>query len=354
MGVVFRVGLVSKFMRRNVFFSCSLLLNSDTCVTSVVQSLLNLTAWLRLQKTTQTNINNRPAAKYKYPTTIDSNCVVGSKMGTPTVAHCINGSGGVTAVALLDTQLFVTRNGVAQVSIYDKSSLELQRQLSISGLSTSPWGLATCSTNNNLYVSDYVNSCIHRVDVSVSSSNIVAKWNVANKPRGLSVNGARNVLVAYYELKMVQEYTPDGSLVRQIADGNSLWQAVELHSGKLVISRFGPVHGIATMTMNGQVSQSFGNQPGSGNGQMNNPRCFIVDKGGYILVADYSNNRILVVNSYLTDARTLPLSVDTALQTPFATCLDQSRRRLYVGEWGGQKRLLVFDHVFNVGSMFDK
>lgn len=275
-------------------------------------------------------------------------------MGTPTVAHCIKGSGGVSAVALLDTQLFVARNTVAQVSVYDKSSLELKRQLSISGLSSQLYGLATCSINNSLYVSDFSYSCIHRVDVSVSSSKVVVKWSVANGPRGLSVNNARNVLVACFESKMVQEYIPDGSLVRQIADSNGLYQAVELHNGKLLASRSGPDHGIVTITVDGQVSQNFGKRSGSGNGRMMGPRCFTVDHRGYIFVTEYGSSRITVVNPSLTDARTLPLSLDSALQKPFPICLDQSCHRLYVGEFNGQCRLLVFDNVLNVGCMFDK
>jgi len=39
------------------------------------------------------------------------------------------------------------------------------------------------------------------------------------------------------------------------------------------------------------------------------------------------------------------LSVDGGIQRPFGLCLDESRGRLYVGEVGGQHRVLVFDSV---------
>ena len=139
---------------------------------------------------------------------LNNNCnlevyfLVGSKMGTPTVVHRITGS-GVGAVALLDSQLFVTCHNFPQVSVYDKTTLELKRQLSIPGLGAALRGLATCTVNNSLYVSDRHNICVHKVDVT--SSNVVAKWNVANKPRGLSVNKACNVLVACRESMKVQE-----------------------------------------------------------------------------------------------------------------------------------------------------
>ena len=72
----------------------------------------------------------------------------------------------------------------------------------------------------------------------------------------------------------VQEYTPSGSLFRNrpIYIGfDDKWQAVELNSGMLAVSRYGPVHGIAMMSMDCRVIQSYGNKSGSGVGQMNNP-----------------------------------------------------------------------------------
>jgi DNA-binding beta-propeller fold protein YncE len=269
--------------------------------------------------------------------------LVGPKTGIPTVVHSVSTNDKVCALALLDSQLFVTRYRIARISVYDKTTLKLKGQLSFHGLGTVLWGLATCTVNNSLYVSDLNYNCVHRVDVT--GSIVIAKWNVARGPRGLSVNRACNVLVASWDSKIFQEYTPSGSLLREISDRNQLWQAVELDDRELVISRCGPEHGIATITVDGQVMQIFGKQPGSRNGQMNSPRCVVVDKRGYFLVAEYINSRVTVVNPSLTDARTLPLTVDSPLQYACALCLDESRGRLYVGEHGGQNRLLVFDNV---------
>ena len=83
---------------------------------------------------------------------------------------------------------------------------------------------------------------------------------------------------------------------------------------------------------------------------MNDPRGLAVDSEGYIFVADRDNDRILVLNSTLSDVRTLSLSEQ--INGPWGLWLDESRGRLYVGEFFGQKRLLVFDNVFNLSAAF--
>jgi len=282
------------------------------------------------------------------------NSVVDAKLlepGTPTLTYSLSGSTGVFATALLDD---VSRDYEGHVSVYSTTTFRLQRQLTFHELGSLVYGLATCASNNVLYVSDHGNHCVHRVDLSTTNVNNVIKWNVASGPRGLSVNRARNVLVACYKAKKVKEYTPSGSLVREISDRNSLWHAVELSSGMLAVSRWGPIHGIATVSMDGHVIHSYGNKSrGSAVGQMNYPRSIALDKDGYILVADEDNHRILIVNPMMTDSRQLPLPVNTSLRSPVALSLDQSRGRLVVGKWVGQKRVLVFDNVTNVGALFN-
>jgi hypothetical protein len=99
------------------------------------------------------------------------------------------------------------------------------------------------------------------------------------------------------------------------------------------------------INVDGQVVKNYGNQPGSAAGQLNFPFCIAATKEGCILVADHNNDRIVVLNSLLKVCRELPLPVDGGVQRPLSVCLDESRGRLYVGENGGQFRVLVFDDV---------
>ena len=283
---------------------------------------------------------------------VDCN-VADTKSVTPNIVHVLSGSSAVSAVTHLDDRLFITRDHVAQVSVYNTTSFQLQSQLTFPGLGSVMYGLATCKTHSYLYISDHNNHRMHRIDVSIEGVNSLITWNLANHPCALSVNTARNVLVAYNNEKKVQEYTPTGTLVREISDSNYLFQAVELSSDIFVVSRHGSTHGVLKVSMSTVYWQhSYGNQSGAGAGRMNQPHGLTVDTHGYVYVCDFSNHRILVMNPSLTDTRQLPLPVDTALQRPYSLVLDQSRDRLYVGEYGGQNRLLVFDNVTNAGALF--
>jgi hypothetical protein len=100
----------------------------------------------------------------------------------------------------------------------------------------------------------------------------------------------------------------------------------------------------------GTVLSTYGTAAaGSGPGQLNWPKGLTIDRNGYIAVADYYNNRILVFNQTLSEARNFSLPINTGvINHPISLWLDESRGRLYVAELGGQMRLLVFENVYNL------
>ena len=274
------------------------------------------------------------------------------KRTKPTVRFSIPGQNGVVAISALGNELFVSRERLAEVSVYDKDSCQLQRKISSPGFGKYLLGLATCNNNACLYVSDCYNSVIHKIDDPRSSGTSITKWPVAQKPRGLSVNRAHNVLVACFESNKIQEYTHNGSLIREIPESGGPYQAVELNNGNLLVSRCGSIHGVCVITSDGKIVYSFGDEQGSRTGHMDDPRSLAVSKEGFVLVADFQNHRILVLNPSLTEAHPLPLNVDGGLHCSCGLCYDQPSGRLYIGESGGQKRLLVLDNVHGLGGLF--
>jgi len=111
-----------------------------------------------------------------------------------------------------------------------------------------------------------------------------------------AVTGSGNVLVVSVS-STICEYTPSGSLVRQITDSNNIWHAVEVTSGVWAYSRNGPVHGIAVVSANGTMLRSFdGSETGSGTTPMNDPRGLAIDSKVYVYVTDHGNDRILLVD----------------------------------------------------------
>ena len=258
-----------------------------------------------------------------------------------TLVTSLSGTAHVLAIAHLDNQMFVSRYQVTPVSVYDTMSFQLLRQITFSGLGYRKFGLATSAINNYLYISDRLNQCIHRVDLSVTNTVSKVTWSVPDSPWGLSMTNTGNFLVVIgSSYNIIREYTPGGSLVREVTSSFSMWYVAQVNNYQMM---FGTTNGLTKVATNGTVIKSFGSAPGSGLTQMNDARCFVVDSNGFIIAADRNNNRILVIDPTVTTAHALILPVNIALQQPYPIDLDQSRGRLYIGEDGGQSRVLIFD-----------
>jgi len=263
------------------------------------------------------------------------------------VTHVIPGEAGVTLVTSLGDDVFVVRwDRSQQVEVYDAVTFTLQRRLSVPGLLYS-LGLAACASNNCLYASDFGNDRIHRVELTLS--NAVTKWSVGQRPTGLTVNSAKNVVVVIIAERKLQEFTTHGTLLHTIQlqpDIKYPRQVTELTSGQFVISCgvYETLHRVCLLDVQGAVVGSYGGTRSSDLTKMNQPAGLAVDKHGNILVADQNNNRLLVLNRSLTSAHEMSVSVDGGLKRPCSLWYDKSRGRLYVGEWGGG-RVIIIDHL---------
>jgi len=247
----------------------------------------------------------------------------------------------------LGDDVFVLRLRGSQVEVYDARTFALQRHIKIPGLDSPSYGLAASIRYNCLYASDCDNSRIHRVDLSDSSA--VKQWSVARGPVGLSVNKEHNVVVACGGADKLQEYTTHGTLVREISlqqvGVSSPWHAVQLSTGDYVVSQNTWPGAVHVVGVDGQVVHSYGQSQTSNVGPMRGPRSLAVTKNDNILVADHGNDRIVSLDSSLSSAYELVLPVDNGIQSPFGLFLDELRKRLYVGEFGGECRVLVFDNM---------
>jgi len=250
----------------------------------------------------------------------------------------------VTAVTTLGDEVLVGRYNSQQVEVYDVETFTLQRHIAVPGLLW-PYALAACSVNMYcIYASNWYSDIVHRVELS--GSNAVKKWSVAGSPACLSVNKAHNLVVTCCNENKLQEYTTYGSLVKEIclqAGVTSPWHAVQLSTGDYVVSQCTSPGVISVVGVDGQVIHSYGQSQTSDVGQMKHPTSLAVTKNDNILVADEDNNRILSIIRSTGFVKELALSVDGGIQKPGGLCLDESRGRLYVGEWGGQHRVLVFE-----------
>ena len=245
----------------------------------------------------------------------------------------------ITAVTSLDDEVFAVRwDSSQQVEVYDAVTFTLQCHISIPVFSRYLYRITACARNKCLYLSDLDNN-VHRVELS--GSNGVKKWSVASGAAGLSVNKEHNLVVACCGANKLQEYTTNGTLVREIylqAGVTSPWHAIQLSTGDYVVCECTSPGVVRVVGVDGQVVRSYV-------GQMKCPSGLAVTKNDDILVADENNNRILSINRSTGCVQEMALSVDGGIQHPRGLWLDESRGRLYVSEVSGQHRVLVYDGI---------
>jgi DNA-binding beta-propeller fold protein YncE len=259
-----------------------------------------------------------------------------------TLLTSLSGTASVLAIALLDEQLFVTRLNSAKVSVYNCESLNWLKDLTFSGLGTWLFGLATSPIDNYLFISDWNNNCIHRVNLSAPTVSILTWTVAAGYLRAMSITSNGNLLVVF-NYHNIGEYTPDGTFVRQITDVYTLWHAVQVNNDVWAYVVLDEMNGVRTAFTNGTMIKRYGFTAGAAITQMDSPRNLALDAHGYIFVSDLNNNRILIVDPSLTEARQLTLPVSTDLKKPLAILLNPSGNRLYISEDTSNYRILVFD-----------
>ena len=239
--------------------------------------------------------------------------------------------GSVTGIATLGNEMFVVRwvNPSIQVYKTDTSGVSIQRNISVGAGSHTFRGLAACKFNQCLYVSEQNAQTIHKV--SPVTNNTVKRWSVNSQPFGVTVNSAHNLLVACHNTHKVQEFTTDGTVVREInlqPDIANPTHVVQLRSGEFGITQHGSVHRYCVVGGDGKIVK------GTASGQMSSPFGFAIGKGGTkVLVADYANNRIVLLNSQSLSVEQLPAAFRVGFSGPYCIHLDTSAGVMYVGNY---------------------
>jgi DNA-binding beta-propeller fold protein YncE len=250
----------------------------------------------------------------------------------------------VVGLTSVDSRLFVLRqSSKQQIKVYDRTTFKLQQTLNVVGLGDDAWnGLTSCVINNCLYVSDYINDTVYKIELTGHIE--VSKWRVdGSGPTGLSINAACNLLVTCRGDKKLLEYTPSGSLVREIRlqSTSQPWHAIQLTSDQFVVCTLNDSD-VVEVNSQGRVVTSYKNQlQSTTRHQFNYPRHLAVDKSNEcIFVADFDNDRIVMLSRSLKCAREFNVSVDGRRLQPLRLYLNQSNSRLYVGS---DCRIFVFD-----------
>lgn len=251
----------------------------------------------------------------------------------PKVLHTFPKAEDVRGVTLLNNELYVLRQRhINQVDIYSATDFNPLRPLSVPGLeSTCFTDLASCAKQKCLYMSDFCNSCIHRVGLDHS----VRRWLVQKGPWGLKVTRNGSLLVTCSDEagkngKLIELVGDSGKPLREVtlqADIVSPWHATLLDNGRYLVCH-GYMHTKSRLTQD----TGEGKVIGSNTGELKEPRHLAVDDDGFVLVADSWNDRIAVFDpslNYVCDV------MGHMPSRPERLCFDEVTRRLYVGQSGG-------------------
>ena len=207
------------------------------------------------------------------------------------------------------------------------------------------------ATNEMLYVSDIWGRifCIR-----LRGKQFIDWPVIACCPISLSVNNKGNVIASISARNELAEYTPDGVLQRTIAlqgDVINPGRAIQIETTSwgnygdqfLVCHTDGEnLHRICLINYQGQFLRSYGGSPGSGDANLNFPYRFVVDRNGFILVADHLNSRMVLLDKQLNYVKELIPQSDDFNGYCFTACLDEDKGRLYSADYSNN-RIAVYD-----------
>jgi len=255
-------------------------------------------------------------------------CTVGQAVHTLPEGELV---AGVTSLA---GEVYVFRlKARDQVEVYDVITYRLQRCLTVPDI-RSCTDMASCEHYRCVYIASYIAECIHRLDVQ----GAVTRWAVNDKPTGLSVNAAHNVLVTCNEVRKIKEFSSHGDLLRELTLPDDVIHprhAIQTRDGQYIVChghRDDAVHRVCKISADGHdIVHSHGGQPGSDTGQYNGPFHLAVDNNDFVFVVDLINRRVTLLSPTLDYIRQVVLR-DQLKWRPCRLYLDTQRRRLYVAD----------------------
>ena len=255
-------------------------------------------------------------------------CTVGQ------LVHTLPEGPPVWGVTSLADELYLLRSKGErdQVEVYDVVTYCLQRCLTVPNARTFT-DLTSCEYYCCVYIGDDA-EYVHRLDVQ----GTVTRWAVNDRPRGLSVNVAHNVLVTCLREGKIKEFGSRGYLLRELTlpgDVVNPWHAIQTRGGKILVCHGhpdDPVHRVCTMGDDGRhIVHSHGGYRGSNTGQYHVPVRLAVDDNEFVFVADVNNRRVTLLSPTLKYLH-LAVSRDQLKWRPRRLHYNTRQRHLYVAD----------------------
>jgi hypothetical protein len=255
----------------------------------------------------------------------------------------------ICGLAILDNELFVVHEKSSEVEVYDSIKFSFSHQWTLKEL-IDPLDMVSCHINKCLYISDRkssgVSTEIFRVD---PNGKLIKKWSTKIDCGRLSVTFDLNVILVALNQNKLNEYSKDGQLIHEIHLGEGFRRprhAIKLTNGHFVVSQGyddDDLHRVCLVDADGKLLKSFGGKRGSTINQTHTPSYLSVDGSGSVLVADYWNSRVLLLDSNLEFKKEI-LTYRHGLRYPNRILLDESNSRFFVSDYEkDNSRILILD-----------
>ena len=252
-------------------------------------------------------------------------CTVGQ------IVHTLPEGEQVLAVTSLADEVYVLRwKERDKVQVYDVINYRLQRRVTVANI-RNVIDMTSCEHYRCVYIANYIVKCIHRLDVQ----GTVTQWAVNDRPWGISVNAAHNVLVTCRDARKIKEFSSHGDLLRELTlpdDVINPQHAIQTRNGEFIVCHGDlgdAVHRVCKISADGHhVIKSHGGQRGPDIGQYRGPTHLAVDNNEFVFVADELNRRVTLLSPTLDYVRQA-VSPDDLKWNPYRLRLDINRRRLY-------------------------
>ena len=161
-----------------------------------------------------------------------------------------------------------------------------------------PTGIAYLN-NGNIVVADTFNN---RLQIFTEQgeylTQIGGEGNVDhqfNYPWGVSVDSDGNIIVADSNNKLIKIFTPSGQFLRKFGGEDLLVDPIHcIQKDQYFIVSDNGDHSIQVFNTEGDFLYKFENE-GEGDGEFNKPKFLSVDKAGHLMVCDFENYRVQVL-----------------------------------------------------------
>jgi len=198
---------------------------------------------------------------------------------------------------------------------------------------TAPGDIAACTQTSQLYVPDWEAACIWRV--SSDGEDIKRWWTQSESdeftPHTLSVTSSRLLVTSSYGTGELLQLDVSGDEVRRVRLPDYMDRArhaVESVTGTFIVShtnrQLNRQWQVSEVNTTGDVLRQFSRS------SLGKPRHIASDSQGNIIVADWDNHRILLLDAQLALRRVIIDARQLNYKLPWRLCYMQHTRQLLV------------------------